>query len=305
MDARRSGPGGSTMPSDSAATHPCLNVRRQGKEPIVPFKRHLRKPVACGLAAILALSGMTQAGAAIAESSKSFNADYAVSIFGLTVARSRFTSHISDRGFQLEGSISSAGIASFFDDTKATTVASGRFSKGETQPDAYSVSYTYGKKAKKTTLDFNKGNVSNVTNTPPLEKRGKDWVPVSAKDLVAVTDPISAVLVRAPSIGQVCSRTIKVFDGEMRADLKLTPVGTGPVDLGAYRGEAAVCSGKFVPVAGYRPGNKSIRYLKDRSKIRITFAQLGQTGVYAPIHATVSTQIGTVTFHARRLEAAQ
>ncbi|HWK68638.1 MAG TPA: DUF3108 domain-containing protein [Rhizobiaceae bacterium] len=271
----------------------------------MPFWKRLSRPFACGLAALIGFSGIAPVDAAVRDAPQSFSADYAVSIFGLTVARSRFTSHISDRDFQLEGSISSAGIATFFDDTKATTAASGRFSKGTTVPDAYSVSYTYGNKAKKTTLDFKGGSVAKVTNVPPLEKRGADWVPVSAKDLVAVTDPISAVLVRAPSLDRVCRRTIKVFDGEMRADLKLSPVGTGPVDLGAYRGEAAVCSGRFVPVAGYRPGNKSIRYLRDRSQIRITFAQLGQTGVYAPVHATVSTRIGTVTFLARRLEAAQ
>lgn len=271
----------------------------------MPSSNRVQRPFAATFAALLALTGTLPAGAAIRETPQAFSADYAVSIFGLTVARSRFTSQISDRSFQLEGSISSAGIATFFDDTKATTVASGHFSKDATLPEAYSVSYTYGKKAKKTTLAFARGKVSKVTNTPPLEKRGKDWVPVSAGDLVAVTDPISAVLVRAPSLDQVCRRTIKVFDGEMRADLKLSPVGTGPVDLGAYRGEAAVCSGKFVPLAGYRPGNKSIRYLKDRSQIRITFAQLGQTGVYAPVHATVGTQIGTVTLRARRLEAAK
>ncbi|MGI6856364.1 DUF3108 domain-containing protein [Mesorhizobium sp. 1B3] len=271
----------------------------------MPLWKRLDRPIACGLAVLVGLSGIAPVDAAVSDAPQSFSADYAVSIFGLTVARSRFTSHISDRGFQLEGSISSAGIATFFDDTKATTAASGRFRRDATVPDAYSVSYTYGKKAKKTTLDFARGNVAKVTNVPPLEKRGADWVPVTAKDLVAVTDPISAVLVRAPSLDQVCRRTIKVFDGEIRADLKLSPVGTGPVDLGAYRGDAAVCSGRFVPIAGYRPGNKSIRYLKDRSQIRITFAQLGQTGVYAPVHATVSTRIGTVTFRARRLEGAR
>ena len=35
----------------------------------------------------------------------------------------------------------------------------------------------------------------------------------------------------------------------------------------------------------------------------VKFAQLGQTGVYAPIHATVGTKIGTFTIRARRFEA--
>lgn len=261
-----------------------------------PLSRTILASLVCGSLTI-------PARAAPAPEPQTFKADYAVTIYGLTVARSQFTSRVSPDSFKLEGSISSAGLAVIFDNTKAKTVATGRFSKDATLPDDYSVSYTFGKKVKRTTLAFADGKVSKVTNVPPLQKRGKDWVPLSGKDLLAVTDPISAVLVRAPSLDQVCRRTIKVFDGELRADLKLSPVGTGPVDTDVYKGDAAVCSGKFVPISGYRPGNKSIRYLRDRSDIRITFAPLGETGVYAPIHATVGTQIGTVTFRARQIEA--
>ena len=35
----------------------------------------------------------------------------------------------------------------------------------------------------------------------------------------------------------------------------------------------------------------------------VTFAPLGQTGVYAPIHATVGTQIGTMTVSARAVRS--
>lgn len=269
-------------------------------EPDLPFKHRVFPTAACLAAALFCAP---PGHAAVKEAPQVFGADYVVSIYGFTVARSHFTSRISDDNFRLEGSISSAGLAAFFDDTKATTVATGRFVKNATLPDAYSVSYTYGKKAKRTTLAFAGGKVSKITNVPPLEKRGKDWVPLAAKDLIAAIDPISAVLVRAPSFDAVCGRTIKVFDGELRADLQLAHVASGPVDIGAYRGEAVVCKARFVPIAGYRPGNKSIRYLRDRSDIRITFAPLGKTGVYAPIHAAVGTQIGTVTFRARRIEA--
>ena len=35
------------------------------------------------------------------------------------------------------------------------------------------------------------------------------------------------------------------------------------------------------------------------------FAQLGKTGIYAPIQATVGTKVGTFTIRARRLETTQ
>jgi hypothetical protein len=246
------------------------------------------------------LAAAAIAPAAAKEEARTFGADYAVSYFGLPVARSHFTSRIEGDSFRLEGTIASAGIATFFDDTKAEAVAEGRFARNTTLPHRYAVSYTYGEKSKKTTLDFARGRVSRILNTPPLKKAGK--VPIKPGDLAAVVDPISAALVRAPGPDAVCGRTIRFFDGELRADLRLGHVSTGPVDIGGYRGEAVVCSGKFVPVAGYRPGNKSMRYLRDKSAIRITFAELGGTGVYAPVHATVGTQIGPVTLSVRRIE---
>jgi len=51
--------------------------------------------------------------------------------------------------------------------------------------------------------------------------------------------------------------------------------------------------------------NKALEFLKNRSRMMVTFAPLGQTGVYAPIHATVGTQIGPLTISARRFEAVQ
>lgn len=232
---------------------------------------------------------------------QTFGADYVVSYYGIVLAKSHFTSHVSNEAFRLEGSIASAGIASFFDDTRARAVASGRFAGDRTLPRTYAVSYTYGDKAKKTTLAFAGDRVAKVSNVPPLKKRGKDWVPVAPRHLASVVDPISAALVRASGPEAVCGRTIRFFDGELRGDLKLFPLDVGRVDTGAYKGEAVRCGGKFIPVAGYRPGNKSMRYLRDKSPIRITFAPLGETGVYAPIEATVGTRIGTITLSARRI----
>ena len=100
----------------------------------------------------------------------------------------------------------------------------------------------------------------------------------------------------------MCGRTLKAFDGEIRADLALTFVDSAPVSIG-YQGEAVTCRGRFEPVAGYHRGNRSLQYLSSISRVMLKFAQLGKTGIYAPIQATVGTKVGTVTIRARRLEA--
>jgi hypothetical protein len=258
------------------------------------------KPASAALAIVAAVAFV--ANAAAAEKAQSFHADYYVSYLGLTIAKSSFKSTISDRSFSLDGSLSSAGLAELFDDTKGTTSASGSFSRGIARPDVFAADYTTGRKAKKIAISFADGTVIKTVNVPPPKPRGDDWVAVGENQLRDVADPLSATLVRADSLDKVCGRTLQVFDGELRADLALALAERGPVSIGGYEGDAVVCEGRFMPVAGYRKGHKSIEYLKNRSKIRITFAPLGTTGVYAPIRATVGTRIGTITISARGMK---
>ena len=233
-----------------------------------------------------------------------FHSEYSVSFLGFTVARSRFESAFSGRTFSIKGSLASAGIAQIFDDTRGTVSASGRFAGSTPRPDHFATTYISGRKAKKTEIGFSEGNVVSTVNVPPLKKRGEDWVSLSRQDLRTVVDPISAALVRAKGLEHVCDRTVKMYDGEMRADLVLAYSSIEPVSFPGYKGDAIFCSARFVPVAGYRKGHKSIAYLQNRSKIAIAFAPVGTTGVYAPVYATVGTQIGTITIRARKFEAA-
>lgn len=242
---------------------------------------------------------------AATEPTQTFSADYSVAFLGFTVARSRFVSRIGEGHYSIEGSIDSAGLASFFDDTKATTTVSGSLGKGRVSPDAYSVEYVYGKKAKKTSLRFSKGRIVEVANSPELPPRRPDWVPAEGAALKAALDPLSATLVQARDLRSVCSHTVKAFDGEIRADMVLSYVNTADVSIDGYKGPAVTCAGRFKPVAGYHRSNKSLRYLSTKSRIMVKFAELGKTGIYAPIQASVSTQVGTVSIRAKRLEASQ
>lgn len=239
------------------------------------------------------------------EAPQSFRATYSVSIYGLPIAQSTFESRIGRNRFQVRGSVSSAGLARVFDNTRATTSVSGRIGQQAVRPESYVLSYTSGKKRKRIEIAFAGGSVARTETTPPPKKRGENWVPLNQAHLRAVTDPLSSTLVRAGSAAEVCNRTIKLYAGELRADLALSHVSTGPVSTAGYSGEAVTCSARFIPVAGYRKGHKSVEYLRNRSKITIAFAPLGTTGIYAPVQARVGTEIGTVRIDAVRLETAR
>ncbi|KRA00321.1 hypothetical protein ASD64_01755 [Mesorhizobium sp. Root157] len=258
----------------------------------------MHRPLALCLAALA--TALPAPGSAAAQ--QSFRGEYTVSFLGLPIARAAFQSRYDGATYRIDGSVASAGLAQIFDDTRGTIVASGRLARSGLQPRTFRADYTSGKKASLVDIRFAYGTVASTRVVPPPKKRGKDWVALDTGDLKSALDPIAATVVRAQSLDEVCGRTVAMYDGEMRADLKLIFVRKDKISVEGYEGPTVTCRMGFEPVSGYRQGKRALDYLKKRSRIMVTFAPLGQTGVYAPIHATVGTEIGTITVRARRFE---
>lgn len=248
-----------------------------------------------GLAAVASLPA-----AALAEGPRRFEADYVVSVYGLPVGKARFRSEFEGKRFRIEGTLSSAGLARLFDKTQGTTTVRGRIGPDGLEPRRYDVDYTSGDDRQRTTIRFADGKVS-ARNRPKTKKRGSNWVKLTQKHLRAAFDPISATLIQADDVADVCDRTINVFDGEMRADIKLTHQSTGEVK--GFSGQTVTCRAEFIPVAGYRKGRDQLEYLRTRSRMTVAFAPLEGTGFYSPVDASIGTEIGTVRIRAQRIVA--
>jgi hypothetical protein len=260
-------------------------------------------PITLALATTLAAVVTTAApGTASFAGPQDFRGEYTVSFLGLSMAKAAFSSRYENDAYAINGSVSSAGLAQLFDDTRGTISTSGRVLGNRVEPKAFRADYTSGKKASLIDIRFTKGNVTATRVEPPPKKRGADWLPLGAADLAGVADPIAATIIRARSPDAVCGRTVKMYDGEMRADLVLAYVEKGAMSVQGYEGPTVTCRLNFEPVSGYRKGRKALEFLRKKSLIKVTFAPLGQTGIYAPIYATVGTEIGPITVRARRFD---
>jgi hypothetical protein len=231
-----------------------------------------------------------------------YRGEYTLSFLGFPVGRVNFDSHVDAEGYSIEGEASASGLGAVFYDTTGKLTASGRFTNG-VQADRFRAEYRYDKKPTLVEIRFAGGDVVEVVNDPPLKKRGKDWVPIGPEDLKSAVDPVAATLIKADRLEDVCKGGARMFDGELRADLALSYVKTGEMSVEGFKGPTVTCRLKFTPAAGYRKGRRSLEFLRTKSRIMVTFAEIGETGVYAPVHATIGTQIGTITVRARRFEA--
>ncbi|MGX5826362.1 DUF3108 domain-containing protein [Mesorhizobium sp. 43Arga] len=256
--------------------------------------------------ALVAVLAFALPSAASAASPQSFKGEYTVSFLGFSIARSTFSSHYENGAYAIDGTVSAAGLAKLFDDTRGTISSKGTISGKKMVPQAFRADYTSGKKVSAIDIRFANGAVTSTQVIPaPGQRDPNNWVPIGAGDLASVLDPMAATVIHADSLDQVCGRTVKFYDGEMRANLTLTYASKGTISVPGYKGDTITCRMGFEPVAGYRKGRKALEFLKNKSRMMVTFAPLGQTGVYAPIHATVGTQIGPLTISARRFEAVQ
>ena len=204
-----------------------------------------------------------------------YRGEYSLSFLGISVARATFDSRVDDKTYAIKGAVSASGLAALFYDTKGTISASGVFSGEATRPGHFRADYVYGEKATLVDISFAGGNVTRTTNVPALRQRG-NWVPLGPHDLQSVADPIAAMLVRADSPRDVCRRTVKLYDGDLRADLAMAYVKTGTVMARGYQGATVTCSVKFTPVAGYRKNRRTLEFLRTKGRMMVAFAPAWQ-----------------------------
>lgn len=250
------------------------------------------------LLAMIAASGNA---IGIAKADALYRTEYEISIFGLSLARAAIETTVKGRNYSVNGRFMTSGLARIFDDTDGTVYVNGRSVMGRAVPSSFDLVYKHGRKNKSTKIRFAGGNVIDAKNVPPVKKRAP-WVSVTPSELLNVSDPITALMISANAIGSVCNRTLNVFDGQTRADIKLTFSGTRSFTTRGFTGESVICSAGFVPLAGYQKGKKAINYLRDKSRISISFASMGDSGIYAPVLATIGTQLGTLKIQATRFE---
>jgi hypothetical protein len=138
------------------------------------------------------------------------------------------------------------------------SVSRGTISGGQLVPSTYTSSISTDQKYDEVRMTLSSGSVREFVADPPTIP-SPDRVPLTDAHRRGVADPMTASLVRVPGNGdplapQACQRTLAVFDGRMRYDLRLGFKRLEQVrSEKGYQGPAVVCAVHFAPIAGYIP----------------------------------------------------
>ncbi|MCE1237222.1 MAG: DUF3108 domain-containing protein [Hyphomicrobiales bacterium] len=257
------------------------------------------------LALLLAVSPPPSGVAVAAEAAQpSARLVYDLSLAGLPLAEADVGFDDRAGRYAVDVAWRTVGLAGIFASADGTLAASGRLVRGHPRPHAYRLIERKGDTPFDVDMTLSGGAVSHLSVEPPA-KTGEDIVPVGPEHRRGVSDPLSAALLPgsiAPAA--VCDRSLAVFDGWSRWDVRLATEKILDEAPAGLRGPVAVCAARWVPIAGHRSGHRSVRYMAENRDVEIRFARLPDRDLWIPIDAHVGTMIGTVRTHLVSIAAA-
>jgi hypothetical protein len=288
---------------------PVIMTSRIGPPEAPPAPVSLPRRVA---AVLLAASAAVAPLAAEAAETTKFDASYSIIIRGVTIGHAKSEIRFNEDSYAaaITGQVSS--FLRLFTDASADLAGSGKIAGDRILPMTYDFVTAEGDGQMRVSMTMQKGAVTGV-DAAPVNKPRRDRVPVTQQHMRDVVDPLTAFLVAVapgtPIDGQVaCNRTVRVFDGWQRFDLQLSYKSTQRIEGkgDAYKGDAFVCSARYVPVAGHREGAKSVKDLVANKRLEVWLAPIAGRPMLAPYKIFMGdTRLGDLTVLATRFVAGQ
>jgi hypothetical protein len=265
--------------------------------------RALRRAIRGTLLAVGGLA-LTVAASAAAAAQGKLEARYSVTLAGLPIGTGSWMVDIGDTHYLAAASGSTTGLMRVFTGGQGTSAARGTFNGGGVPVTSiYAATITTRAKSDEVRLTINHGDVKDSRLDPPRDK-DPERIPILPAHEHGVLDPMTASLLRAPPGGdlmvpETCQRTLAIFDGRLRYDLKLAykRVEQVKTDRG-YAGPALVCSVNFTPIAGFIPSRYAIKYIAKLKDMEVWLAPIAGTRVLVPIRAEGPSPIGPVVLKA-------
>jgi hypothetical protein len=242
---------------------------------------------------MLAVAGF--GGHALAQGK--LDARYVVSLAGVPVGKGIWVIDISDDQYTAAASGATTGLLRVFASGQGSGAARGYVSSGRLIPSAYASSVTADKKTEELRITLVGGNVKDYAVDPPTPPH-PDRIPITEAHRRGVIDPMSGALARVAGTGnpvspEACNRTLPVFDGRLRYDLRLAykRMENVKADKG-YEGPVVVCAMYFTPISGYIPERAAIKYLVAQRDMETWLAPIAGTRVLVPFRVSIPTPLG-------------
>jgi hypothetical protein len=232
------------------------------------------------------------------------SARYGMSVAGINIGKAEWTIDIGADSYAAKASGRASGVLSVLVNGEGTVATRGAIEDGRLSPERFTSTITRDDDKSETTMALDHGEVKELA--AETQKPAADRVPVTAEHRRGIVDPLSAMMIPASADGlhkDACERTLAIFDGRRRYDLKLAFKRMDKVQAGkGYAGPVAVCSVAFKPQAGHRASSKLVKYLAKGHDIELWLAPVVGAGLLVPFRASVASLLGSLVVEATEFD---
>lgn len=250
--------------------------------------------------AAVAATGGTNAALAATQHSSTFSVAY----LGIPVGKMTNSIRINDNKYAISGAVKANSMLSLVAKTKASFSSSGTIAGTRIVPATHTYTFKTSKKQGTLQMSFSGGDVKKVSASPVIKYK-PGTVPVEKSHLDNVIDPLSSLLfaVEDSEIGngaKICDRTMPLFDGRQRINLRFSYKATGSSNVEGFSGDTFTCAVRYQAVSGIRPFKKDIKFMTANKDMQVTVARIGKTNLYTLFGFRVRTDKGVVSGEAYR-----
>jgi hypothetical protein len=256
------------------------------------------------LAAGSALALITAVADDRAHGEGNLDASYTISFARIPVGEITATAVFGQSEYTISARARAGGVMKvLLVDGEASFTTRGTIKDGHPEPTNFTSKIVSNAETSDVTMVLDEGNVRELVGAPP----GLDRVPVTAANRRGIVDPLTAVLSSAGGTGETlsqeaCRRTLPIFDGHQRYDLKLAFKRMDKMTAEKYAGPVVVCSVNYEPIAGHRANIPLVKYLSDGREMEIALAPIAGTRLLAPFRLSVVSTLANLIIEANRFE---
>jgi hypothetical protein len=249
------------------------------------------------VAALVALS--LSVGAASAQT---LRVTYAISLLGLPLGSGTVKAEITPASYEVEGAARLNALASLVNNSHGVSQGHGAIVAGRISPAAFATTAASSSSTRTIRMAIRNNAVAGVDISPPFADH-PDRVPLRPEDTRNIIDPVAAYVFPAPkSAPEIsaadCDRTLPIFDGYTRFDLKLSFVEKKTVKARGYEGPVAVCAVQYQPIAGHRKDRPATKFMAENRDMQIWLAPVAGASALAPFKVSIKTMVGVLDIEA-------
>jgi hypothetical protein len=263
---------------------------------------HFRPRIPCCIGAFALI--IVAAHGDDARAQGKIDVDYTISYARIPIGSASLAAEIGDEEYNVTLRGRASGVARVLATGEGEFLAHGTERAGELVPVNFSSTINSGNEKLSVKMVLTEGNVTGLDASP----MGGSPIPVSDADRQGIIDPLTAMLISAGSGNgageRACARTLPVFDGHRRYDLKLNFKREDKIKSEkGYSGPLVVCALEYRPISGHYPSEPLVKFLSSGREIEVALAPAGGTHFLAPVRLTVYGALANLVVQASRFEA--